>query len=61
MSICKGIDLEKRLMALEDSATDQGLKVVVVLDGETTAEAITRLELRPDARAVFLTELDERI
>jgi hypothetical protein len=34
---------------------------VVVMDGETPADALKRLGLPPVARAVFLTELDERI
>lgn len=53
--------IERRIAALEDSASDKGLKVVVVLDGESQADALKRLGLAPDVRAVFLTELDERI
>ena len=52
---------ERRIAALEDSASDKTLKLVVVLDGESQADALTRVGLPPDARAVFLTELDERL
>jgi hypothetical protein len=53
--------IERRIGALEDSASDKALKAVVVLDGETPADALKRLGLPRDVRAVFLTELDERI
>mgnify|MGYP001248620907 CR=1 FL=1 len=51
---------ERRIAALE-SAIDKTLKVVVVMDGETPANALKRLGLPPDARVVYLSELDERI
>ncbi len=53
--------IERRIAALESSASDKTLKVVVVLDGEAPADALKRLGLPPDARAVYLSELDERI
>ena len=50
---------EKRIKSLEDSASDKALKVVVVLDGETQAEAAKRVGLPPDARGVlYLSPLD---
>ena len=52
---------EKRIAALENSASDKTLKVVVVLDGETPANALKRLGLPPEAQVVYLSELDERI
>lgn len=52
---------KRRIAALEDSASDKGLRVVVVLDGESPADALRRLGLPPDVVAVYLTELDERI
>lgn len=52
--------IERRLAALEDSASDKTLKVVVVLDGETKAEALMRLGLTPDAvHVVYLSQIDE--
>lgn len=53
--------IERRIAALEGSASDKTLKVVVVLDGESQADALKRVGLPPDVRAVFLTELDARI
>ena len=52
---------EKRIAALENSASDKTVKVVVVMDGETPADALKRFGLPPDARAAYLSELDERI
>lgn len=52
---------ERRIAALESSASDKTLKVVVVLDGETPADALKRLGLPPDVVAVYLSELDARI
>ncbi|MBW7832965.1 MAG: hypothetical protein H3C29_07095 [Simplicispira suum] len=52
---------EKRIAALESSASDKSLKVVLVLDGETPADALKRLRLPPHVVAVYLSELDERI
>lgn len=49
----------KRLERLESSASDTGLKIVIVEDGETQAEALKRVGLPPDARGVlYLTPLD---
>ncbi len=52
---------ERHIAALESSASDKTLKLVAVLDGETPADALKRLGLPPDARVVYLSELDERI
>ena len=52
---------KNRIAALESCATDKALKLVVVMDGETPADALKRLGLPPDARALFLKELDERL
>ena len=52
------LTIEKRVAALESSASDTGLKIVVVEDGETQAAALVRLKLPPDARVVYLTPLD---
>lgn len=49
---------ERRIAALESSASDKTLKVVVVLDGETPADALKRLGLPPDVVAVYLSEID---
>lgn len=50
---------EKRLAALESSASDTGLKIVIVENGETQADALKRVGLPPDARGVlYLTPLD---
>jgi len=49
---------ERRIAALEDSASDKTLKLVVVLDGESQADALKRVGLPPDARVLYLTPLD---
>jgi len=49
---------EKRIAALEASANDDNIKIVIVEDGETHAEALQRVGLPPDARIVWGTALD---
>ena len=49
---------ERRIAALESSASDKTLKVVAVMDGETPADALKRLGLPPDVVAVYLSEID---
>lgn len=49
---------ERRIAALESSASDKTLKLVVVMDGELPADSLARLGLPPDARAVYLSEMD---
>ncbi len=44
---------EKRIAALESSASDNGIKIVIVLDGEAQADALKRVGLSPDARGVI--------
>ena len=55
------LNLEKRIAALESSASHTGLKIIVVEDNETQAAAMVRLGLPPDARVVYLTPLDARL
>jgi uncharacterized protein (UPF0218 family) len=43
---------EKRIAALEQSASDDGVKIVIVEDGETQAAALLRAGLPPNARGV---------
>lgn len=53
---------ERRIAALEAGATDDTLKVVLVEDGETQADALKRVGLPPDARRVlYLSHLDARL
>ena len=50
---------ERRIAALEASANDGGMKLVMQADGETKAEALKRAGLMPGAlRVVWLTPLD---
>lgn len=50
---------ERRIAALESSASDTGLKIVIVENGETQAQALERVGLPLDARGVlYLTPLD---
>lgn len=50
---------EKRIAALESSASDSRIKIVIVEDGETQAQALERVGLPPDARGVlYFTPLD---
>ncbi len=50
---------ERRLAALESSASDDALKIIIVEDGESQADALKRAGLLPDARGVvFGTPLD---
>ncbi|MBP9061167.1 MAG: hypothetical protein KBF98_12735 [Rhodoferax sp.] len=52
--------IERRVAALESSASDDTLKIIIVEDGETQADALKRVGLPPDARGVvFGTPLDE--
>ena len=52
--------IERRLVALEMSASDDTLKIIIVEDGESQADALKRVGLPPDVRGVvFGTPLDE--
>ncbi len=55
------LQVEKRIAALENSASDLALKIVLLVDGETEADALRRAGLPQDARAVLITSLDERL
>ena len=53
---------ERRIAALEMSASDDTIKIVIVEDGKTQAEALKRAGLPPDARGVvYCTPLDEML
>lgn len=43
---------EKRIAALEQSASDDSVKIVIVEDGETQTAALLRAGLPPDACGV---------
>jgi hypothetical protein len=53
--------IERRIAALENSVSDLALKIVLLLDGETEADALRRAGLPGEARVVFITSLDERL
>lgn len=53
------MSIEKRIAALEMSASDDTIKIIIVEDGETQAEALKRAGLPADARGVvYCTPLD---
>ena len=53
------LNTEKRIAALEISASDDSMKIIVVEDGETPADALKRVGLEPDAlRVMCVTPLD---
>lgn len=53
------LNTERRIAALEASASDDSLKTIIVADGETQAAALQRMGLMPGAlRAVCVTPLD---
>ena len=50
---------ERRIAALESSASDDTLKIIIVEDGQTQAYALIRAGYRPDALGVLYgTPLD---
>ena len=57
--------IEKRIAALEASTTDETMKIVIIEDGETRADALKRAGLLPDAAdvacVVFVSPTDERL
>lgn len=56
------LNTEKRIAALESSASDDTLKIIIMEDGETQAEALKRAGLMPTAlRVVCVTPLDARL
>ena len=53
---------ERRVVALETSAIDGRLKIIIVLDGESQADALERIGLSPDTlRVVCVTPVDGRL
>ena len=56
------LNIEKRIAALEASANDDSMKIVMLEDGETQANALKRAGLIPGAlRVVCVTPLDARL
>ena len=56
------LNTERRIAALEASASDDSMKIIVVEDGETQAAALKRAGLMPGAlRVVCVTPLDARL
>ncbi len=54
--------IEKRIAALEAKASDDTVKIVVVWEGETDAEALERAGLPPDALdVVYGTPFDAKL
>ena len=56
------LNTERRIAALEVSASDDGVKIVIVEAGETQADALKRMGLAPSAlRVVCVTPLDVKL
>lgn len=56
------LNTERRIAALEASASDDSMKIILVEDGETQADALKRAGLMLDAlRVVCVTPLDARL
>ena len=56
------LNIERRIAALEASASDDSLKIIIVKDGETQADALQRMGLMPGAlRVVCVTPLDVKL
>ena len=56
------LNTEKRIAALEASSRDDTMRIIVLDDGETQAEGLERIGLRPDARRVLcISPLDARL
>lgn len=54
------LSIERRVAALETGAIDSRLKIIIVLEGETQADALRRVGYPPDASGVLYgTQLDE--
>ena len=53
--------IERRVAELESKVADNRLKIVVVLDGETEAEALRRAGYPADSRVVFCSDVDARL
>lgn len=56
------LNTERRIAALEASVSDDTMKIIVIRDDETQAEALDRIGLSPGAlRVVFISPLDARL
>ena len=56
------LNTEKRIAALETSASDDSMKIIMLKDGETQAAALKRSGYLPDALGVlYCTPLDALI
>jgi hypothetical protein len=56
------LTIERRVAALEASASDGSMKIIIVEDGETQADALERIGLSPHAlRVVCISPLDARL
>ena len=56
------LNIERRIAALEASASDDSLKIIIVEDGETQADALHRMGLMPGAlRVMCVTPLDVKL
>ena len=56
------LNIERRIAALEASVSDNSMKIVMLDDGETQANALMRVGLTPGAlRVVCVTPLDARL
>jgi len=53
------LNIEKRIAALESSASDDAIKIVIVDDGETQADALRRTGCSAGVLGVvFITQID---
>ena len=56
------LNIERRIAALEASTSDDGVKIIIVENGETQADALERVGLMAGAlRVVCVTPLDVRL
>ena len=56
------LNTEKRIAALEASALDDTMKIIIVESNEAKAEALERIGLSPHApRVVCISALDARL
>ena len=56
------LNTERRIAALEASANDGSMKIIIVEDGETQAAALQRMGLMPGALGVVcISPLDARL
>ena len=56
------LNIEKRIAALEASANDDSMKIVMLEDGETQADALQRMGMMSGALGVVcISPLDARL